>query len=29
MIEPFTLKKGEKLTLRYRIVAHDSAKPAA
>ncbi|MFA6562673.1 MAG: PmoA family protein [Verrucomicrobiia bacterium] len=29
MVEPFVLKKGEKLTLRYRIVAHDSAKPAA
>ena len=29
MVEPFTLKPGAKLTLRYRIVAHDGAEPAA
>lgn len=27
MIEPFTLKKGAKLTLRYRLIAHDGAEP--
>ena len=29
MVEPFTLKPGAKLVLRYRIVAHDGAEPAA
>ena len=28
MIEPFALKPGEKLVLRYRVIAHDGAQPA-
>jgi hypothetical protein len=29
MIEPFTLGRSEKLTLHYRAVTHDGAKPVA
>ncbi len=29
MTEPFTLKPGEKLALRYHVIAHDGAEPVA